>query len=156
MLPTGTRRSQRILVADDDPVVRLLVTSILKKESYTPVVVKDGREAYRVLQSDADFRAAIFDMMMPHLEGVDIIRHMKTERRLTRIPVMLITSERDLKLMAESFSAGATVFLPKPFTTGQLRLMLRILLDKSEATAPPLQCAPAAHEGPAKYGLRRV
>ncbi|MFN2598296.1 MAG: PleD family two-component system response regulator [Pyrinomonadaceae bacterium] len=156
MLPTGTRPSQRILVADDDPVVRLLVTSILKKQGYTPVVVEDGREAYRLLRSDADFKAAIFDMMMPHLEGLEVIRHMKTERRLMRIPVMLITSERDLRLMAESFSAGATVFLPKPFTTGQLRLMLRILLDKSEATAPPLQCAPAAHEGPAKHGLRRV
>jgi len=126
------RRPPRVLVADDDPVIRLLVTSILAKEGYTPVVVKDGRGAYRVLHSDADFKAAIFDMMMPHLEGVDVIRHMKTERRLMRIPVMLITSERDHKLMAESFEAGAAVFLPKPFTTGQMRLMLRMLLDKSE------------------------
>src|SRR5947209_9827259 len=97
------RRPSRILVADDDPVIRLLVTAIIEKEGYTPVVVEDGREAYRVLQSDSDFKAAIFDMMMPHLEGVEIIRHMRTEKRLMRIPVMLITSERDLKLMAESF-----------------------------------------------------
>src|SRR4051812_10736299 len=132
MLPP-TSRQQRILVADDDPVIRLLVTSILKKEGYTPVVVEDGRAAYRVLQSDSDFGAAILDMMMPHLEGMEVIRHMRTERRLMRIPVMLITSERDYKLMAQSFEAGAAVFLPKPFTTGQLQLMLRMLLDKSEA-----------------------
>ena len=157
MLPPITRRSQRILVADDDPVVRLLVTSILKREGYTAVVVKDGREAYRVLHSDADFRAAIFDVMMPHLQGVDVIRHMRTERRLMRIPVMLITSERDLKLMAESFAAGATVFLPKPFTTGQLRLMLRMLLDKTEGDGLTLQCAQAATETPRQTlaGLRR-
>ena len=126
------RRPPRVLVADDDPVIRLLLTSILKNEGYTPVVVEDGREAYRVLQSDSDFKAAIFDMMMPHLEGVEIIRHMKTEKRLMRIPVMLITSERGHRLMGESFAAGAAVFLPKPFTTGQLRLMLRMLLNKSE------------------------
>ena len=126
------RRPPRILVADDDPVIRLLVTAIIEKEGYTPVVVDDGREAYRVLQSDSDFKAAIFDMMMPHLEGMEIIRHMRTEKRLMRIPVMLITSERDHRLMAESFAVGAAVFLPKPFTTGQLRLMLRMLLDKSE------------------------
>src|SRR2546421_10628142 len=126
------RRPPRILVADDDPVIRLLMTAIIEKEGYTPVVVEDGREAYRVLQSDSDFKAAIFDMMMPHLEGVEIIRHMRTEKRLMRIPVMLITSERDHRLMAESFAVGAAVFLPKPFTTGQLRLMLRMLLDKSE------------------------
>jgi CheY-like chemotaxis protein len=139
MLSPTARHSQRILVADDDPVIRLLVTSILKKEGYTPVVVEDGREAYRVLQSDSDFRAAIFDMMMPHLEGTDVIRHMRTERRLRRIPVMLITSERDFKLMADSFAAGATIFLPKPFTTGQLQLMLRMLLDKSEEAGAPLR-----------------
>src|SRR5437588_9336140 len=126
------RRPPRVLVADDDPVIRLLVTSILKNEGHTPVVVEDGREAYRILQSDSDFKAAIFDMMMPHLEGVEIIRHMRTERRLMRIPVMLITSEREHRLMAESFAAGAAVFLPKPFTTGQLQLMLRMLLDKSD------------------------
>ena len=146
------RRPPRILVADDDPVIRLLVTAIIEKEGYTPVVVEDGREAYRILQSDSDFKAAIFDMMMPHLEGVEIIRHMRTEKRLMRIPVMLITSERDLKLMAESFAAGATVFLPKPFTTGQLRLMLLMLLDKSEGAGPPLHCAQAAAERPAKHG----
>jgi CheY-like chemotaxis protein len=138
MLPL-TNRTQRILVADDDPVIRLLVTSIVKKEGYTPVVVEDGREAYRVLQSDADFGAAIFDMMMPHLEGMDVIRHMRTERRLMRIPVMLITSERDFGLLTESFAAGAAVFLPKPFTTGQLQLMLRMLLDKSERAARHLR-----------------
>src|SRR5918912_2905559 len=114
MSPT-TDRQQRILVADDDPVVRLLVTSILKKEGYTPVVVEDGREAYRVLQTDADFGAAIFDIQMPHLEGVDIIRHMSTERRLMRIPVMLISSEPRIRPTGDGFAAGATVFLPNPF-----------------------------------------
>src|SRR5205085_12217066 len=132
----NVRRSQRILVADDDPVARLLLTSVLKKEGYTPVAVEDGREAYRVLRSDADFRAAIFDMMMPHLGGVEIVRHMRTERRLLRIPVLVTTAGRDLRLMAESFAAGATVFLPKPFTTARLQLMLRMLLEKSEGAAP--------------------
>jgi two-component system, OmpR family, response regulator ResD len=151
-LSPNVRRSRRILVADDDPVIRLLVTSILEKEGYTAVVVKDGREAFRVLRSDSDFKAAIFDMMMPHLEGVDIVRHMKTERWLMRIPVMLITSERDLKLMAENFAAEATVFLPKPFTTGQLQLMLRMLLDKSEVADAPPRPAKDCHERPAKCG----
>lgn len=111
-----------------------------------PVVVEDGREAYRVLQSDADFKAAIFDMNMPHLEGLEIIRYMRTERRLMRIPVMLITSGCDLKLMSESFAAGAAVFLPKPFTTGQLQLMLRMLLEKGERADPPLRRAKDNYE----------
>ncbi len=120
--------SKRILIADDDPVMRHLLTSIVRKEGYDAVVVDDGREAYRILQSDADFRAGIFDMTMPHLEGLDIIRYMSTEKRLRRIPVMMISAESDLQLMARSFAAGATVFLTKPFTTDQFESTLRILL----------------------------
>jgi CheY-like chemotaxis protein len=131
MVLSPRQTSPRILVADDDPVIRHLVTSIVKKEGYTPVVATDGREALRILQKDADFRAAIFDMMMPHVEGLEIIRHMRTEKRLMRIPVMMITSEQDLELMKNSFAAGATVFLPKPFTPAQLQTMLRMLLSKS-------------------------
>ncbi|MDQ1708046.1 MAG: two-component system, cell cycle response regulator [Pyrinomonadaceae bacterium] len=120
--------SKRILIADDDPVLRDLLTNAVRKEGYEAVAVDDGREAYRMLQGDGDFRAGIFDMMMPHLEGLDIIRYMNTEKRLQRIPVLLISSEGDLHLMAKSFSAGATVFLTKPFNLEQFQTTLRILL----------------------------
>ena len=51
--------SRRILVADDDPVIRHLITSLIEKEYYEAVVVNDGKEAYRILQSDSNFCAAI-------------------------------------------------------------------------------------------------
>src|SRR6266850_2606510 len=101
------KASRRILVADDDPVVRHLLTSIVEKEGYIPVVAEDGREAFRILQSDADFSGAIFDMMMPNLDGLEVIRYMRTEKRLIRIPVLIVTSEKDLKFTAASFAAGA-------------------------------------------------
>jgi CheY-like chemotaxis protein len=131
MLLTKHQGSPRILVADDDPVIRHLVAAIVKKEGYTAVLAIDGREAYRILQKDADFKAAIFDMMMPHLEGLDLIRYMRTEKRLMRIPVMMITSEPDLKLIANSFAAGATVYLSKPFTTERLQTTLQMLVSNS-------------------------
>ena len=134
MSSEATQGTKRILIADDDPVMRHLLTSIVRKEGYDTVVVDDGREAYRILQSDADFRAGIFDMMMPHLEGLDIIRYMRTEKRLQRIPVMMISAERDLQLMAKSFVAGATVFLTKPFNTTQFQSTLRVLLANKTVT----------------------
>jgi CheY-like chemotaxis protein len=137
MSATSVGAPRRILVADDDPVVRHLVASVVRRAGYTPVTVEDGREAVRILQSDAGFGAAVFDMMMPHLEGIDIIRHMRTEKRLMRIPVIMMTSETELKLMKDSFEAGATVFLPKPFTTVQLQFSLGMLLGKSGATGKP-------------------
>jgi CheY-like chemotaxis protein len=137
MSSTSVGAPRRILVADDDPVIRHLVSSIVRRAGYTPVTVEDGREAVRILQSDAGFGAAVFDMMMPHLEGIEIIRHMRTEKRLMRIPVIMMTSETELKLMKDSFAAGATVFLPKPFTTVQLQFSLSMLLGKSGATGKP-------------------
>jgi two-component system, sensor histidine kinase ChiS len=133
MTSQANQCAKRVLIADDDPVMRHLLTSIVRKEGYDAVVVDDGREAYRILQSDADFRAGIFDMTMPHLEGIDLIRYMRTEKRLQRIPVMMISAERDLQLMAKSFVAGATVFLTKPFNTEQFQSTLRILLTTKTA-----------------------
>jgi two-component system chemotaxis response regulator CheY len=120
--------SNRVLVADDDPVMRLLVTTILKQRECEAVIAQDGREAYRILQADSQFRAAIIDMTMPFLEGLDLIRYMRSEKRLMRIPVMMISAEQDIKLMASSFAAGATAFLPKPFTPAQLQSAIRMLL----------------------------
>ena len=125
---------RRVLVADDDPVMRHLITAIIKRQDNEVVVANDGREAYRILQSDSQFTAAILDMTMPFLEGLDLIRYMRSEKRLMRIPIMMITAEQDIKLMASSFSAGATAFLPKPFTPEQLQSAIRMLLGNGQST----------------------
>jgi CheY-like chemotaxis protein len=122
--------SRRILVADDDPAILRLVTAIVEKEGYTVVPARDGREAYKILQGEADFVAGIFDVVMPHIQGPELVRYMKTEKRLMKIPVMMMTAEQNPKLSSDSFSAGAVVFLPKPFTTAQLQIMLRMLIAK--------------------------
>jgi CheY-like chemotaxis protein len=125
--------SRRILVADDDPAILRLVTAIVEKEGYEVVPAKDGREAYQLLQKDSDFLAGIFDVMMPHIQGPELVRYMRTEKRLMRIPVMMMTAEQNPKLSSDSFAAGAVVFLPKPFTTAQLQIMLRMLINKATA-----------------------
>lgn len=125
----GETGSRRILVADDDPAILRLVTTILEK-NYTVVSARDGREAYKLLQRDPEFIAAILDVVMPHISGPELVRFMKTEKRLMRIPVMMMTAEQDPKLSSDSFAAGAVVFLPKPFTTAQLQIMLQMLIGK--------------------------
>ena len=129
--PSTEQKPRRVLVADDDPAILRLVTAIVEKEGYKVVPARDGREALKILQADADFTAAIFDVVMPHLQGPELVRYMRTERRLLRIPVMMMTAEQNLRLSSDSFAAGATVFLPKPFTTSQLQIMLRMLVGKT-------------------------
>lgn len=122
----------RVLVADNDPLTSQLMASLSAKGGYRVVSVSDGREAYRLLKTDADFKVAIFNMMMPHLEGVDIVRYMKTEKRLMRIPVIVVSGEQGLRTVTESFAAGAIAFLSKPFNADLLQRTLNIALSSRE------------------------
>ena len=127
-----TNLKGRILVADDDPAILRLVTTILEKEGFTVVGARDGKEAYKALQDHSDITAAVFDVVMPHISGPELVRYMRTEKRFNKIPVMMMTAEQDPKLSRDSFAAGAVVFLPKPFTTAQLQTMLRMLIGKAK------------------------
>jgi CheY-like chemotaxis protein len=123
------RRS--ILVADDDALTLRMVSAIVETEGYRVVPAADGRQALSILQQDATFSAAIFDMVMPHVQGLDLILYMKGDERLRRIPVGMITAERDPKVWDDSVTAGACVFLPKPFSPPQVQMMIRMMARKA-------------------------
>jgi len=120
--------SKLILVADDDPAILRLVKAIVEKEGYETVSARDGKEAYQCLQSDSKFAAAIFDVVMPYIQGTELVRYMQSEKRLMNIPVIMMTGEQNPKFSSDSFSAGAVAFLPKPFTTSQLKTMLKMFI----------------------------
>ena len=130
-MTNSSQASHQILVADDDPSILRLVTAILQKEGHKVVPARDGQQAYQILYGEPNITAAIFDVTMPHITGPELVRHMKSEKRLMNIPVMIMTAEQDPKLSSDSFAAGAVVFLPKPFTAMQLQVMLRMLLSKA-------------------------
>jgi len=122
----------KILVADDDPAILRLVKAIVEKEGYEVIAARDGKEAYKFLQSEEPFAAAIFDVVMPYIQGTELVRYMQSEKRLMKIPVLMMTAEQNPRLSSDSFSAGAVAFLPKPFTTSQLQTMLRMCVQRSQ------------------------
>lgn len=121
----------KILVADDDPAILRLVKAIVEKEGYTVITARDGKEAYKVLQSGESFIAAIFDVVMPYIQGTELVRYMQSEKRLMKIPVIMMTAEQNSRLSSDSFAAGAVAFLPKPFTNTQLQTMLRMFIRQN-------------------------
>jgi DNA-binding response OmpR family regulator len=123
--PTG-----RVLVVEDDPIVMQLVKDVMEEEGYSVVSAQDGREAYRILEKDNKYVAGIFDVNVPAIQGTDLLRYMQTEKRLSRIPVLIMTSEQSTAILADSFSAGATIFMPKPFTRVTLQRMFRALISR--------------------------
>jgi DNA-binding NtrC family response regulator len=129
----GKSTPARVLIVDDDPTTAQLLHAMGEKEGYQIVGVDDGRKAYRILKADANFAAAVFNMTVPHLKGVDIVRHMKTEKRLMRIPVVIVAGDHGLDLITQSFAAGALAFLPKPFTIEKLVRTLRLAIGSQAA-----------------------
>jgi DNA-binding response OmpR family regulator len=126
-MPEEKNDPQQVLVADDDPAILRLVKAIVEKEGFTAVTARDGKEAYKLLQSES-FTAAIFDVVMPYIQGTELVRYMQSEKKLMNIPVIVMTAEQNPRLSSESFSAGAVAFLPKPFTPIQLQTMVRMFV----------------------------
>jgi DNA-binding NtrC family response regulator len=127
--------AQKVLIADDDQEVLRSARAILEKNGFDVVSASDGKKAYQLLQSDEVFAAGIFDIAMPHIEGRDLVRYMQSERRLMKIPVIIMTSDLSARLSSESLSAGAVAFLPKPFTETQLMTTLGMFV-KADTPAP--------------------
>ena len=125
-----TDEKQQVLVADDDPAILRLVKTVVEREGYEVISARDGKEAYKLLSSGEQFTAAIFDVVMPYIQGTELVRFMQSEKRLMKIPVIMMTAEQNPRLSSDSFSAGAVAFLPKPFTTSQLQTMLRMFVQK--------------------------
>ncbi len=124
---------QRILVADDDAAILRQVAAVLEAEGFAAITARDGKEAYKLLQSEEPFAAAILDIVMPHIEGRDLVRYMQSERRLMKVPVIIMTTELNARLSSDSFSAGAAAFLPKPFTDPQLLTMLHMFVHPPQS-----------------------
>jgi DNA-binding response OmpR family regulator len=123
---------KQILVADDDPAILRLVKAVIEKEGFAAVSARDGKEAYKLLQSGEVFEAAVLDVVMPYIQGTELVKYMQSENRLKTIPVIMMTAEQNPRYSSESFQAGAVAFLPKPFTTSQLRVMLHLFLQRKK------------------------
>lgn len=133
--PTG-----RILVVEDDPVIMQFVKDVVEEEGYSVVSSQDGSDAFKILKRDNNFIAGIFDVNMPSIQGTDLLRYMHTEKRLSKIPVLIMTSDESAAIQTESLSAGALIFLPKPFARSTLRAMFRTLVSRKVKVKSPHVC----------------
>jgi DNA-binding response OmpR family regulator len=137
-LAEWTPPAGRVLVVEDDAVIMQLVKDVVEEEGYNVVTAPDGGKAFRILETDNKFVAGIFDVKMPSIQGTDLLRHMQTSKRLSRIPVLIMTSDQSAAIQIESLGAGAAIFMPKPFTRVTLRTMFRALVatNASKAKVP--------------------
>jgi len=126
---------QFILVADDDPAILRLISTVIEGEGFLVATAKDGKEAYAALKSGANIVAAIVDNLMPYIAGVDIVKFMRSDKRFENVPIIVMTGDKNPSASAKALAAGAVAFLPKPFSNTQLRSTLMTLIQKRDSHA---------------------
>ena len=118
------------LIADDDAITRLLLSSALTKLGHTVHEARNGREAWDAWQS-GEFPFIITDWMMPDFDGLEFCRRVRTGPRADYTYVVLLTSRSGKTNYLEAMSAGADDFITKPFEkdafTARVRVAERIL-----------------------------
>jgi signal transduction histidine kinase len=122
----STGQAARILVADDNPVMRALITQVLSKD-YQVTVVADGAKAIEVLKSTpADL--VISDIVMPNCDGFEVLEAIRTSPELTHmaeVPVILVTGKADVEDAVEGLTKGANDYIKKPFHPAVLQARVR-------------------------------
>jgi two-component system, cell cycle response regulator len=114
----------RVLVAEDDPVARTLLTALLRKWGYDPVPVGDGAEAWGVLTEASPPRIAVLDWEMPEIDGPELCRRIRNRVDEPPTYVILLTArDADTSLVA-GLDAGADCYLTKPCNAPQLQAQL--------------------------------
>ena len=116
----------RVLIADDDVVLRLSLRSHLERWSYEVVECADGVEAWAALRAERTPSLAIFDWQMPGMDGPMLCRALRQAPDLAAMYVILITGNQDQKDVVCGLESGADDYIKKPFDWNELRARLRI------------------------------
>ena len=116
----------RILIADDDVVLRFSLKAHLERWSYEVVECVDGHQAWAALQRRNPPSLAIFDWNMPGMDGPSLCRGLRDTPAVSAMYVILITSNQDQKDVVLGLESGADDYIKKPFDWNELRARLRI------------------------------
>jgi len=128
----------RILIADDDVTSRIALTTVLKKNGHEVVETVDGAEAWAALQQPDAPSLAILDWMMPAMDGLEVIRRVRSLHSDCSPYLILLTAKGEKSDVVAGLAAGANDHLTKPFDTGELLARIKVgqrLLVMQEALA---------------------
>jgi phosphoserine phosphatase RsbU/P len=139
----------RVLVAEDDSMVRTLLERKLAKCGYDVITAENGRLAWEILQAEPNVDLLITDWVMPEMEGPELCQLARQLKRDRYLPIVLLTARAERDDLIEGLDAGADAFLRKPLNTSELQAHIRVLeriAAQEEQLARQLTALRAAHE----------
>jgi DNA-binding response OmpR family regulator len=124
-----TESTGRILIADDDPDIRDIVALRLPQAGYETIQASSGDEALRLVQESPP-ALCILDVMMPKVNGFEVLRELRGDPSTQGMPVLMLTASVQDKDVARGFEVGADDYLSKPFSNAQLLERVSHLLNR--------------------------
>jgi len=119
-----------LLVVDDNEDNRYTLTRRLKREGYTNLkTANDGKQALELLRGQK-FDLMLLDIMMPEMNGYEVLQHLKADADLRHLPVIMISAVGEVESVVRCIELGAEDYLPKPFDATLLRARVGASLEK--------------------------
>jgi len=125
---------RRVLVADDDPDIRTLLSFNLTAEGFHVLSASDGDEAWSLARNAAP-DLIVLDVMMPERDGLDVLTSLKAHPRTREVPVVLLTARTADADLWEGWRAGADYYMTKPFNLDEFLRFVDCLLRPAVAPA---------------------
>ena len=116
----------KILVAEDDSMMRRIIELRLKKDGHEVIMAADGREAMEHINQCENFDLIITDIMMPFSSGLEIIGKVKCNVE-KKIPVIVLSAMGQESIVLEAFTLGADDYITKPFSPNELSMRVKRL-----------------------------
>ncbi len=126
---TRPLRKGRILVVDDNEDNRETLRRRLERQGHTVVVAEDGRRALELVRTSA-FDLVLLDVMMPVLDGYQVLEQLKGDAATHDLPVLMVSAQEDVRSVTRCIELGAEDYLPKPFDPLLLRARVDSCLEK--------------------------
>src|SRR5205807_2260842 len=126
------RGPMKLLVADDDSILREELAGLLREDEHEVVTAADGAEAIRIVERES-FEAALLDLRMPKATGLEVLHRLQIVRPDTA--VVMITGEGTVDAAVEAMKGGAVDFVEKPYEIEALRRTLRTVEEERKARA---------------------
>jgi DNA-binding response OmpR family regulator len=128
-----SRTRAKVLVAEDSPLIRDAIRRELSRAGFEVTVAEDGEQALQ-LAREQRFDAVSSDVMMPKLDGYELVRALRREPHYRQVPIVMVTS-KDARIDAmKGFDAGADAYLAKPAEADELVRTLDALLRRRHSS----------------------
>ena len=123
--------ANKILIADNEKIVRALIRKILENEQYEVIEAVNGDEAVKSAKKENP-DVILLDVKMPVMDGVTACRKLKTDEKTKNIPILMITAMNETKM--EAIKAGVDDFINKPFDPEEVSIRVKSMLKIKNLT----------------------